>query len=124
MRPPGTQTTRWRRGAAQARWPADEVRGNRRRVGGQQHRRAGRLAEVEVLLQLAEQRLVLADVGPAVGTAVGPGVEPGAAEEVILDELQVRVAAERLVVDDTLPGVRGDDDPRDPQAVAVLVDRR
>src|SRR5262249_57507740 len=66
----------------------------------------------------------LTDAGPAVGAAVGGGIEPGAAEEVILDELQVGVAAERLVVDEAPPGVRGDDDPRDPQAVAVLVDRR
>src|SRR5262249_35569904 len=101
-----------RRGAPQARAPAEEEGRDRRRVGRrverQQHRRARNLAEVEVGRQVAEQRQILAHAGPGVGAAVGGGVEPGAAEEVVLDELQVGVAAERLVVDVALPGVGGD----------------
>ena len=38
-------------------------------------------------------------VGPRVGAAVGRRVEPRAVEEVVLDELEVGVEAQRLVVD-------------------------
>src|SRR6267154_6336804 len=90
--------------AADAGWLADEPGRDLRRIGwrvrGQQQRRAGRLAEVEVVEQIPEDRGVLADVGPGIGPAIGRGVEPGAAEEVVLDELQVGVAAEDVVVDE------------------------
>jgi hypothetical protein len=43
-------------------------------------------------------------------------------QEVVLDELQVRVEAERLVVDEAPARVRADDEPRYAEAVAVLVD--
>ena len=48
-------------------------------------------------VEVAEDRAVLADVGPRVGPTVGGRIEPLPAEEVVLDELVVRVVAERLV---------------------------
>src|SRR5690242_1387035 len=92
------------------------------RVGGQQDRGAGRLAEVEVPAELAEHRLVLTDVGAPVGTAVGGRIEAGGAEEVVFDELQVGVTGQDLVVDVAAPGVRRDDQAGHAQAVTVLVD--
>ena len=119
---------RRRGGAAQAAWPVQERERNRRRVGRrvgiQQDRRPQRLAEVEVLGQVAEDRLVLTHIRPGVGAAVGQRIEAAAAEEIVLDELQVGVAAEGLVVDEPFFRVRGDHDGRHPQAVAVLVHRR
>jgi hypothetical protein len=50
-------------------------------VGKEQHRGSGRLVEVEVREQVAEDLDVLADVGARVGTPVGRGVEPGPAQE-------------------------------------------
>ena len=70
-------------------------------------RRPGLLVEVEVGEQVAEQRVRLAHVGPRVGASVGRGVEPLAAEEVVLDELDVRVVAEDLVVDVARAGRTG-----------------
>jgi hypothetical protein len=46
-----------------------------------------------------------------------------AAEEVVLDELQVRVAGQDLVIDVAVLGVRRDDQAGDPESVAVLVHR-
>ena len=110
-------------GAARAGRPANEVgRDGPRiggRVGGQQQRREGGLAEIEVLGQVAQDRLVLADVGPGIWAPIGRGIKPGAAEEVVLDELQVGVAAVCLVVDVTPPGVGRDDHGRHTQADAV-----
>src|SRR6266550_34288 len=100
----------WRRG-----W-------SRLRVRGQQDCGPGRLAEVEVRGQVAEDARVLADVGSRVGTAVRRGIQPGPAEEVVLDELVVRVEGQRLVVDVPRPGVRADDQGGHPEPVAVLVD--
>src|ERR1035438_3538943 len=86
--------------AAEVRRDAGRVRG---RVRGQQDRRARGLVEVEVLVDVAEDGFILADVGAGIGPAVGGGVEPVAAEEVVLDELQVGIAAERLAAALNLP---------------------
>ena len=75
-------------------------------------------------VEVAEDRVVLAHVGPGVGAAVGGGIEPGAVEEVVLDELGVGVEAEDLVVDVALLGVGADHDPGHAQAEAVAVDDR
>jgi hypothetical protein len=80
------------------------------------------LREVEILGEVAELRGVLAYVGSGIGTAVCCRVEAGAAKEVVFDELQERVVAEGLVIDETLLRVGGDDDGRDTQPVAVLID--
>ena len=88
----------------------------------QQHRRSRRLREVEVGGEVAEDpprsRARRARVGPAVGL----GVEAPAAEEVVFDELRVRVEAQRLMIDVAALGVRADHDARHAQPVAVLVD--
>ncbi len=94
------------------------------RVGRQQERLARCLAEVEVVHQVAKLRRVLADIGPGIGPAVGLRVEAGAVKEIVLDELQVGVAAQDLVVDEALLGVGGDDQPWHAQAVPVPVDLR
>src|SRR3984957_15409300 len=103
-RPPLTQTlgsgraltghlrAAWGRGgAAHARQFPAEVGRDRRRVGrrvsGQQHRGPPGLAEVEILLDVAQDGLVLAYVRPRVGAAVGSRVEACAVEEVVRDEL-------------------------------------
>src|SRR5699024_4114002 len=59
-----------------------------------QENRSPRLpGEVEVAFEVAEDRLVLAYVGPRVGSAVGARVDPLAVQEVVLDELEVGVEA-------------------------------
>ena len=80
--------------------------------------------EVEVREQVAEDLRVLADVGPRVGTAVGARVQPGAAQEVVLDELEIRVEAQRLVVDVAALRIRADHERRHAQPVALRVDGR
>src|SRR6516164_8182009 len=86
-------------------------------MGGEQHRGPGRLAEVEVREQVAEDRGVLADVAARVGTPVGRGVQPGPAQEIVLDELVVRVEGQGLVVDVARLGVGRDDQGGYPQPV-------
>src|SRR5207302_1540890 len=86
--------------------------------GRKHHRWARALAEVEIGDEIPETGVVLPDVGPGVGPAVGAWVEPGAAEEIVLDELEVGVERERLVVDESAPGVWRDDETRDPDPEA------
>ncbi len=62
---------------------------------GQHHGRPGLLAEVEVVGQVAEDLLVLTDIGSRVGTTVGGGVDALAVQEVVLDELVVGVEAQK-----------------------------
>src|SRR5215468_3572645 len=115
-------------GAPQARRLANEIPGDERRVGRrirrQQERLARRLVEVEVAEEIAQDRLVFPDIGAAIRPAVGLRVEPGIVQKIILDELQIGIAAEDLMVDVALPGVRRDDDAWHTQAVAVLVGPR
>src|SRR5206468_1868648 len=85
------------------------------RVQGKEERAPRPLPEVEVLDEVAEDLFVLADVGAAVWAAVGLRVEAAPAEEVVLDELEVRVEAQRLVVDVAPPGVGADHEPRHAQ---------
>ena len=59
-----------------------------------------------------------------VGAAVGSRIETRAAEEVVLDELQVRVERQRLVVDDPVLRVRADHHRRDAETVAEAIDVR
>src|SRR5579884_2675105 len=87
------------------------------RIGRQDHRRERLLPEVEVAYEVAEQPLVLADVGARVGTAVRPRIQTLAAEEVVLDELQVRVEAVHVVVDVAAPRIRADHHRRHADAV-------
>src|SRR5690348_17617231 len=91
---------------------------------GEQQRTPRLLVEVEVPAEVAQDRLVLADVRTAVGPAVGPGVDPPAAEEVVLDELEVRVEAGDLVDDVAAPRVRADHDAGDAEPVPASVDDR
>ena len=60
-------------------------------VGRQEDRLPWGLLEVEVRQQIAEDRHVVAHRGPRVGSPVGRRVEPLPVEEVVLDELVVRV---------------------------------
>src|SRR6185437_7131662 len=99
---PGVQVERRVVGAAGFR-PGAESR-VRARVQGQ--RLPWLLAVVEVADQITQHRRILAYVRTRVGTTVVHRVDPGAAEEVVLDELQVRVERQLLVVDEALPGVR------------------
>ena len=65
----------------------------------QQDRWPGRRIEVEIVLQIAQDRRGLPHVRAGVGTPVGRRVESGAAHEVVLDELQVGVEGKDLVID-------------------------
>jgi len=88
-------------------------RGRRQRPGGpQQQRGARRLAEVEVARQVTQLGRCFAHVRARIGTPVGGGIEAPAAQEVVLDELRVRVEAERLVVDVAALGVGADHQSR------------
>jgi hypothetical protein len=80
------------------------------------------LVEVEVGEQAAEGRLVLAHVGTRVRSPVRRRVKPLAAEEVIFDEFQVGVEAERLVVDVSGFGVWADHQAGDADAIPEAVD--
>jgi hypothetical protein len=91
-------------------------------VDGQHQWPCGTLIEVEVVDEVAEDLCVLADVRSWVGAAVGRGVQALSVEEVVFDELVVRVETQRLVVDVAVLGVRADDDRGDPQSVSVLID--
>src|SRR5690349_7421823 len=66
----------------------------------QDERRDRCLEEVEFGREFPEDRYVLANRQAAVGPSVGPRVEPLASQEVVLDELEVRVEGELLVVDE------------------------
>src|SRR4051794_37191250 len=82
------------------------------------------LMEVEVTGEVAEDLSVLPDVRPAVGAAVGLRVEPLAVDEVVLDELEVRVEAEGLVVDEPAPRKRADHESRHAKPVPAVIDAR
>src|SRR5437870_5355228 len=82
------------------------------------------LREVEVLDEIAEDRRVLAYVWARVGPSVGSWIEPLSVQEVVLDELDVRVEAQRLVVDEASPCIGADHESGDAEPVAVFVDRR
>ena len=108
-----------RRALAERRWRQVGDRADREDLG-----RPRRLAEVELLADVAEDARRLAHVGTGIRPAVGGRIEPLPAEKDVLDELQVRVVAEDLMVDVARLRVWADHDPRHPQAVAVLVDDR
>src|ERR1039457_3580705 len=83
----------WCRRAPDARTQPVEVGGDARRVrrgvGREQDRGPWSLAEVEIVDHVAQDLLVLADVGSRIGSFVGLGIEPGPTQEVVLDELEV-----------------------------------
>src|SRR5579862_4941808 len=82
------------------------------------------LAEVEVFDEIAEKRNVFAHRRSRIGSAVGSRVESLPVQEVVLDELVVRVEAERLMVDIAPLCVRTDDDARNAQTIAIHVHGR
>ena len=66
---------------------------------GQDHGGSGLPGEVEVALEIAQDRHLLAHRRTRVGPSAVARVEPAAAPEVVLDELHVRVEAEYLMID-------------------------
>src|SRR3954447_10378266 len=82
------------------------------------------LREVELAEKVAEGLHVLADDGAGIGAAVGLRVDALPAEEVVLDELEVRVERERLVVDVVVPRPRADQQAGHAEPIALAVDRR
>src|SRR5262249_56742230 len=97
---------------------------SRDRVRAEDQRSPRLLLEVEVLDEVAEDRRAFTYVGPRIGTPVRLRIEPPPAEEVVLDELRIRVEAQRLMVDEPTPRVRADHEARNTKAVAVLVEAR
>jgi len=90
-------------------------------VDGEHYRGAGRLVEVEVVGQVAEDLRLFTDIRPRVGPSVARRVETLAVEEVVFDELVVRVEAQRLVIDIARLRVRADDQTRYAQPRTVVV---
>jgi len=82
------------------------------------------LGEIEIIDQVAEDRHVLTNGRPRVRTPIRLGIDALPVEEHIFDELQVCVETQGLVINKPLLCIRADHQPRDTQAVAVLVDRR
>src|SRR5690349_22690053 len=72
-------------------------------------RRTRRLIEIELAREVTEDRDVLANRRARVGPAVGRGIEALAAQEIVLDELEIRIEAERLMVDVAALGIGADD---------------
>src|SRR5437762_12521143 len=91
---------------------------------GEDQRLPWLLPEVEVPRQVAEDGRPLPYVGPRIRPPVRPRIEPPALQEVVLDELDVRVEAKRLVVDQPAACVGADHQTGNAQPVAVLVDPR
>src|SRR5712691_9888167 len=85
------------------------------RTGRQHERRPGRLREVEIREQVAEAGCVLPHGRARIRATVELRVESRAPEEVVLDELQIRVEAQHLMVDVALLRVRADHEPGDAQ---------
>src|SRR5207244_8213191 len=84
--------------------------------------RQRRLVEVELAREIAEPWHALADRRAGVGSPVARRIQTLAAEEPILDQLEVGVERERLVVDHAATGPRADEQAGDADAVSVLVD--
>src|SRR5579875_2175448 len=91
---------------------------------GEHDRRARRLREVEVVDKVAQDGNVLAHSRTWVWTPIGCRVEALAVQEIVFDELQIGIEAERLVVNVAFSGVGADDEAGDAQAIAVFIDRR
>src|SRR4051794_38045718 len=98
--------------------------GARRVLDGrfQHHRLAWRLVEVEVAAQGAEAVRGFTHRRARVGSAVVSRVEALSPEEVVLDELEIRVEAERLMVHVALPRVRADHEGGNADAVLLTTD--
>src|SRR5207245_11029158 len=108
---PSSRTSGTRSQGPRERGPAG------RRMQREEHRRPRGLGEVEVREEVPQDPGALANVGPGVRPPVGPRVEALAAQEVVLDELQVRVEREDLVIDVASLRVGADHDPRHAEAV-------
>src|SRR5262245_2337282 len=91
------------------------------RARPQRHRTPGRLGEIKVVDEVAELARTFAHDGAWIGPAVGLRVEPRAAEEIILDELQVRIGGQPLVIYEAVLRVRADDQAGHPEAITLVI---
>src|SRR5436309_2345053 len=105
-------------------WPRQgrRARNVRRPEGKQQPSRV--LLEIEVPPEVAQPPRPFAHAGARVRSPVSTRVEALAAKEIVLDELQVGVEAQRLVVDVAPPRVRADHQPGNPDPVLLPADAR
>src|SRR5690242_16855829 len=83
----------WRGDERHARW-----------TGVQDQSRQRRLAEVEVVYQIAQGTGALPDIRTRVTPSVRGRVEPGVMKKVIFYELDVGVERQDLLIDIALPG--------------------
>ena len=97
---------------------------SRRRMRRQQQRWARRLAEVEVAGQIPETRGFFAHVRTRVRPPIGRGIQALPVQEVVLDELQVRVVGELLMIDIPGASIGADDQAGHAKAVTVFIDHR
>jgi hypothetical protein len=59
------------------------------------------LVEVEVRQEVAKFWFGLADIRAVIRPTVGPRIEPGSAQEIVLDELDIRVERQHLMIDES-----------------------
>src|SRR5579875_1816516 len=90
----------------------------------QEQRRPRFLRKVEILTQVSQLPGLLTYIGTAVGPPVGERVQPLTVQEEVLDKLHVNVVAVDLMVDVAMLGKRADDDSRNAQAIAGIIDNR
>ena len=69
-----------------------------------------RLVEVEIGSNVSKDGDVLAHCRARVGSTVGARIETLSAEEVVFDELEVSIEAQRLMVDEPALRIRADDE--------------
>jgi hypothetical protein len=80
-----------------------------RGIDRQDERGTRRQAEIEIKQQVAKLGHIFPHGGAGVGSAIRGGVETLAAQEYILDELEIGVKAEGLMINETCPGISADD---------------
>src|SRR5581483_10234054 len=77
--------------------------------------------EIKIVFQIAELRYILAHIGTRIGASVRARVNALSTQANILDEFEIRVKAQRLVVNEPVLGIRADDQPRHAQPISILI---
>ena len=93
-------------------------------VHRQDERRSRLLVKVEVTGQIAENRLVFPNIRSRIRPSVRLRVESLAMQEIGFDELEISVAAERLMIDVPPPGIGTDDYSGHTNSIPEFIDDR
>jgi hypothetical protein len=84
----------------------------------------GPLGEIEIHEQITNLGYILAYIRTGVGATISLWVDPLASEEQVFDQLDVRILALNLMINETLFGIRADHNTGNAQAEPILVDMR